>query len=552
VKILLKFMAKLTEETNPFSRVTKLIELEKSDIFVIVFLTLGAGFLALATPIAVQTLVNIVTMGGVAQPLILVSFMLFILLVFSGGLNLLETYVVELIQRRIFVRNTLQSAAKAQAMQVSVRDSENTVELMNRFFDVSTVQKSTYQLLTNGIAAVLQAIVGSVVLMFYSFYFGLAVLFLLFIAWITVKVVGRLAVQTAISESYAKYDTAAWLESIGRNLTMFKFGTSQAHAMQRADALANNYLERRKKHFSTLFMQNILATLTYATAATLMLGLGGWLVMQGQINLGQFIAAELITFTVLAAFVRFVAQLEYLYDLMAGLDKLGVLHGLPSERVGGHHLQPTQAYSVEAYQLTLPAVQRQRIVNLHVESGKSLAILVDSENAKSSLAELLVGLRTPLSGLVKINNLDIRQLDLSTMRQHVAYIQHIETLEESILTNLTLQHPETSLQEVQNVLSKFGMIEAINALPNGLDTLLLPSGAPLTNMQSRILMVARAILMEPRLIVVEGLLDGLHGDELDTVCKALVASIDGWSLIVVTALPSIAKRFNETYELDKQ
>jgi ABC-type bacteriocin/lantibiotic exporter with double-glycine peptidase domain len=545
-------MANLTEETQPFSRVTKLIELEKSDIYIIIFLTLGAGFLALAIPIAVQTLVNIVTMGGVLQPLILVSFMLFILLIFSGGLNLLETYVVELMQRRVFVRATLQSAAKAQAMQVSVRDSENTVELMNRFFDVSTVQKTTYQLLTKGLAAVLQAIVGSIVLMFYSFYFGLAAFFLLLMAWITVKVVGRLAVQTAISESYAKYDTAAWLESIGRNLTMFKFGNSQAHAMQRADALANNYLDRRKKHFSTLFKQNILATLTYAMAATLMLGLGGWLVMQGQINLGQFIAAELITFTVLAAFVRFVAQLEYLYDLTAGLDKLAMLHELPSEREGGHVIQFTQAYSVEVNQLSLPAVQRQRIVNLRLESGKSLAILLDSENAKSSLAEILVGLRSPLSGVVKINNMDIRQLDLSAMRQHVAYIQHIETLEESIITNLTLQHPETSLQEVQHILSQLGLIEAINALPNGLETLLLPSGAPLTNMQSRILMVARAILMEPRLIVVDGLLDGLHGDELDTVCKSLAASTDGWSLIVVTSLPSIAKRFNEIYELDKE
>lgn len=542
----------MTEDTNPFARVTKLIELEKSDIFIIVLLTLGAGFLALAIPIAVQTLVNIVTMGGVAQPLILVSFMLFILLIFSGGLNLLEVYVVELIQRRVFVRNTLQSAAKAQSMQVSVRDSENTVELMNRFFDVSTVQKSTYQLLTKGLAAVLQAIVGSIVLMFYSFYFALAVMFLLIMAWITVKVIGRLAVQTAISESYAKYDTAAWLESIGRNLNMFKFGTSQAHAMQRADALANHYIERRKKHFATLFKQNILATFSYAAGATMMLGIGGWLVMQGQINLGQFIAAELITFTALAAFVRFVAQLEYLYDLVAGLDKLAVIHELPSERTGGHILQPTQAYSLEANQLVLPAIQRQRIVNLHVESGKSLAILVDSENTKSSLAELLVGLRTPLSGIVKIDHMDIRQLDLSAMREHVAYIQHIETLEDSILTNLTLQHPETNLQQVQQVLNNLGLSEAISALPNGLDTLLLPSGAPLTNMQSRILMVARAILMEPRLIVVDGLLDGLHGAELDTVCNELEARADKWTLVVVTAIPSIAKRFNQIYELDKQ
>ena len=545
-------MAKLTEKTSPFSRVITLIALEKSDILTIVFLTLGAGVLALATPIAVQTLVNIVSMGGVVQPLILVSFMLFVLLIFSGVLNLFEYYVVELMLRRIFVRTTLQSAAKAQAMQVSVRDSENTVELMNRFFDVSTVQKSSYQLLTKGLAAVLQLIIGSIVLMFYSFYFVLTVLLMLVMAWLIVVVIGRLAVNTAINESYAKYDVAAWLESIGRNLNMFKFGHSQAHAMQRADGLANNYLENRKEHFATLFKQNIAATITYATVGTLMLGLGGWLVMQGKINLGQFIAAELITFGSLAAFMRFVAQLEYGYDLMAGLDKIGVLHDLPSERTGGHVLAPNHAYSVEAIQLILPAIQRQQIVNLQVESGKSLAILVDADNTKSSLAELLVGLRTPLSGVVKINNMDIRQLDLNAMREYVAYIQHIETLEESILTNLTLQHPETSLHQVQEMLNKLGLSEAINALPKGLDTLLLPSGAPLTNMQSRMLMLARALLMTPRLIVIDSLLDGLHGNELNTACQALRASHDGWSLIVVTALPTIANRFDSIHELDKQ
>lgn len=545
-------MAKLADNITPLARVFKLIELEKSDIFIIVLLTLGAGFLSLATPIAVQTLVNIVTMGGVAQPLLLVSLMLFILLVFSGGLNLFEVYIVELIQRRVFVRTTLQSAAKAQAMHVSVRDSENTVELMNRFFDVSTVQKSSYQLLTKGLAAVLQFIVGSAVLIFYSFYFALNVLFMLLMAWFIIMVIGRLAVHTAINESYAKYDVAAWLESIGRNLNMFKFGKCQTYAVQQADVLASHYLDNRKKHFATLFKQGLFATLTYATAGTLMLGLGGWLVMQGEINLGQFIAAELITFSALAAFMSFVAQLEYVYDLMAGLDKLGVLSDLPSERLGGHKITSKQAYSVEAIKLSLPDAEQQRTVDLHVEAGKSLAIIVDPDNTKSTLAELLVGLRAPLSGVVKIDNMDIRQLDLADMRLHMAYIQHVETLEESILTNLTLQHPEVSLQEVQDVLIKVGLNDAVYALPDELDTLLLPSGAPLTTMQASILMVARALLMNPKLIVIDSLLDGLHGNELDTVCQALQSSKAGWSLIVVTALTSIADRFDERYELDKQ
>jgi len=544
-------MAKPVEQTKPFSRVRDLLALEKKDINVIIFLTFGAGILSLATPIAVQTLVNIVTMGGATQPLLLISFMLFVLLVFSGGLNLFEYYVVELIQRRVFVRTTLQTAANAQAMHISVRDSENTVELMNRFFDVTTVQKACYQLLTKGLAAVLQLVVGSIVLMFYSFYFTLTVVFLLIMAWLIIAVIGRIADQTAISESYAKYDSAAWLESIGRNLTLFKFGKSQTYATQRADMLANLYLERRKKHFSTLFKQNLAATFTYASAGTIMLGLGGWLVMQGQINLGQFIAAELIIFGALAAFIRFTAQLEYLYDLMAGLDKLAVLKDLPSERVGGHDVHTATAYSVTAVDVALPATQSQSLVNLHVASGKSLAILIDTDDAKSSLAELLLGLRTPLSGVIRMNDIDMRQIDLNAMRQHVAYLQNVETIEDSILNNLTLHHPATSLQQVQQVLKQLGLDEAINALPEGLDTGLLPSGAPLTNLQARVLMVARALLTQPKLIVVDSLLDSLHGEELETVCQALKSDINGWTLIVVTALSGISNRLDAIYELDK-
>ena len=542
-------MATYTEETTPLSRLFKLLQLEKKDIFVIVMLTFGAGFLALATPIAVQTLVNIVAMGNVVQPLIVVSLMLFLLLILAGGLSLLEYYVVELIQRRIFVRNALQAAAQAQAMHVTVRDTQNPVELMNRFFDVSTVQKTSYQLLTKGLAAILQAIVGSFVLMFYSVYFGLGVLILFLITWFIVTIIGRVAVHSAIQESYAKYDVAAWLETIGRNLNMFKFGSSQAYAMRQADKLASNYLDRRKKHFATLFKQNMMGAFIYALAGTLMLGLGGWLVMEGQINLGQFVAAELIIFGVLSAFLTFINKLEYFYDLLAGLDKLGVIQDLPSERQGGHSLQVTQAYNVEASKVLLPNFLRQSEINLKLASGESLAILAEDDGAKTILAELLVGLRNPLAGVVKINDSDIRQLDLSSMRHHVAFIGHVEILEESILANLTLQHPETSLKEVNSILNTLGLADAIAALPNGLDTVLLPTGVSITHTQARMLMIARALLVKPHLIVVDSLLDGLHGDALNKACRALQSSQNGWSLIVITSIDDIASRFNTVLEL---
>lgn len=538
-----------TEKINPLSRLFKLIKLESKDIFIIVLLTFGAGFLALATPVAVQTLVNVVTRGNVVQPLVVVSFMLFLLLLLAGALSILEYYVVELIQRRIFIRNSLQSATQAQAMHVSVRDTDNPVELMNRFFDVSTVQKTSYQLLTKGLAAALQAIVGSFVLIFYSVYFAFGVLILIFITWIIIRVLGRVAVDTAIQESYAKYEVAGWLETIARNLNMFKFGSSQTYAVQCADNLASSYLNRRQKHFSTLLKQNILASFTYALAGTLMLGLGGWLVMRGQINLGQFVAAELIIFGVLAAFLNFISKLEYFYDLLAGLDKLAVIEDLPSERQGGHKLSVSKAYSLHANKIILLSHAHKTEVNLQVQSGKSLAILADDDSAKTILAELIVGLRNPFAGDVKINGSDTRQLDLSAMRQHIAFISNVEILEESILNNLVIQQPETDLDMVNRAIDATGLRDTIAALPNGLDTVLLPSGATITNTQARMLMVARALLMQPRLIVVDSLLDDLHGEALERALSVLRPHPEGWSLIVVTSVSTIASRFDEIYEL---
>ena len=416
-------MASIQKNVSPLSRALSLMQLEKKDIFTIIMLTFAAGFLALAIPIAVQTLVNIVAMGNVVQPLIVVSFILFLLLLLAGSFAILEYYIVELIQRRIFVSNALLATAHVQAMHLEVREIQNPVELMNRFFDVTTVQKTSYQLLTKGLAAILQAIIGSIVLIFYSIYFAFGVLLLLFITWVIVRVLGRTAVNSAIDESYAKLDVAAWLETIGRNLSMFKFGSSQTYAMQKTDDLTLNYLALRQKHFSTLLKQNLLSAFFYALVGTSMLGLGGWLVMQGVINLGQFVAAELIIFGVLSAFLSFINKLEYFYDLLAGLDKLGSFEDLPKERKGGHSFQVIQAYSVAVSQIIIPNSINQSKINLALAAGKNLAIFTHDESTSAYIAELLVGLREPAAGYIKINDIDIRQLDLSAMRHHVAFIR---------------------------------------------------------------------------------------------------------------------------------
>lgn len=544
-----------TKDANqaPYIRLIELLKLEKQDIFMIILLTVGSGLLAFAIPLAVQSLVNLVTMGGVVQPLVVVSLILFILLCLSGALYLLEYYVVELIQRRIFVRASLQSASDAQQMSVTVTDSQNPLELMNRFFDVSTLQKASYQLLTKGLAAALTAILGSLVLMFYSFYFALVSLFLLLMAWVIVVVLGRVATHSAIEESYAKYNIAAWLESIAYNLNIFKFGSGQDLALAQADHLASDYLVRRRRHFGTLFRQNLLAIIVYAIAGSLMLGLGGWLVMQGQINLGQFVAAELIIFGVLGAFLSFVSKLEYLYDMVAAMDKLAAIHEVSKERQSGHAISMESAPELACKDISYAFSSQHSVVEhvtFTVKPGASVSILAETGVDRAILADVLVGLRSPTSGHVQVNGLDLRQLDLGTYREKVAYINHLEILEGSILENLRFGN-SSDLSEIQAVLQSLGLSRRIEQLIEGLSTPLVPRGLPLTRTEQRLLMIARAVLSKPRLVVIDAILDEVDSSALKLASKTLQPTEQPWTLIVLTQSKEVAGHFGTVVKLDK-
>ncbi|MDP3088942.1 MAG: ABC transporter ATP-binding protein [Methylotenera sp.] len=536
---------------NPSRRVLELLSLERRDVYIVFFLTLGAGLLAFAIPLAVQALVNVVTMGGVVQPLVVVSLILFILLCLSGTLYLLEYYVVELIQRRVFVRESLHSVRDAQAMSVSISDSHNPIELMNRFFDVTTVQKTSYQLLTKGLAAALQAIVGSLVLMFYSFYFALVSLFLLLMAWVIVVVLGRMAVPSAIHESYAKYNLASWLEGIANNLNIFKFSGGQNLAISQANDLASDYLVRRRKHFGTLFKQNLVAVIVYAVAGSLMLGLGGWLVMEGRINLGQFVAAELIIFGVLGAFLNFVSKLEYFYEMVAAMDKLATIHDMPKERLDGHVVTLESAPELTCMDITFSYSNHHHVLNnvaFSVKPNTSVVILAETGVDRAILADILVGLRNPTSGVVQINGLDLRLLDLGEFRKKVAFANHLEILEGSILDNLRFGN-SSNLSEIKAVLESLGLSKRIQELPDGLDTLLVPKGLPLTRIEQRLLMIARAILDKPYLVVIDAILDEVDIHALAIISKALQPTVQPWTLIVLTQSQTVAECFANSVRL---
>lgn len=543
------------EHETPQRRLWELLRPEQRDLGRVVAFAVGVGLLGLATPVAVQALVNSVAMGGIRQPLIVLAFMLFVFLAFSGVLRVMQAWLVEIIQRRIFARIAADLAWRLPRVTQAVHDRSHGAELVNRFFEVMTVQKAAATLLLDGVATLLSAVIGLVVLAFYHpILLGFDAALVLCMCGV-VFLLGRGATETAIAESRAKYAVAAWLETVARNHRTFKLYGGPEHAEERADLLSHGYLHARERHYRVVWRQNVALAGLSAIAGTAILAIGGLLVMEGQLTLGQLVAAELIVTSVLSSFSKFGKQLESYYDLLAAADKLGHLVDLPLEPEGGGAAalrEDSRAISVDVEDLEFSHEDAEplfRGLSLHVGAGERVAVIGSEGSGKGTLAELLVGLRRPNGGVVRLNGFDLRELRLEEVRRRISLVSDPEILEDSILENVRLGRPEVDHADVVEALETTGLLDSLRALPDGLQTRLVPGGSPLSGGQVQRLLVARALVGSPGLVIVDALLDDLDDRDRDEAMDALLDPERGFTLVLLTRSPALARRCDRSIRL---
>ncbi len=450
----------------------------------------------------------------------------------------IQTIVVELMQRRLFVRCVADLAYRLPRVRTSAYDQQYGPELVNRFLDVAIFQKSLATLLLDGLFIVLQAVVGMIVLAAYHPYLlGYDVILLTLIAGI-VFVLGRGATVTAVDESRAKYETTAQLEEFARLPISIKMGAGPAQATLAADRAARRYLRARATHFRILLRQIIASFGLQVVSSTVLLGLGGWLVIQRELTLGQLVAAELIVGNIARSFAKFGKYLESFYDLLAATDKLGHLFDLPLERRSGDGLPQSQkAMSVEIKDL---GYHYPRGADLFAKLDAFLpprsftAIVGCPGSGKSTLLELLYGARLATSGYLKFDNVDVRQLDLEELRSEVAMVQHPEILAGSIFENIRWGRADLTVSDVNKVLDEVGLLDTILQLPAGIETVLTQTGRPLSWSQSRAIVMARALVGRPRLLLIDGFLDGMADELKRRIADVIFEPSAPWTLVLVT------------------
>lgn len=529
---------------DPLQRLQQLILVEREDIGALLAFGVGIGLMSLATPVAVQALVNTIAFGALLQPLVVLTLILLVLLSFSNALVALQFYVVEMLQRRLFVRLFGESANRLRNVAVSARDHHDLPELANRFFDVVSLQKTAASLLLETLGYLLQTLIGMILLAFYHPLLLAFDLFLIAALYLILFVMGKQGIPTAIEQSKAKYTAAAWLENIAANPVLGKSRLGADFVDRHSERIAQNYLQACVRHFRILSRQNVGALILHTLANTALLGMGGWMVIERQLSLGQLIAAELVVNAMVYGLTRLGKTLDNFYELVASVDKIGYLLDLPQESEQG--VAPTateQGYRVEISQLCLPDTAHSdpaNRVNLVLEPGENLVISAGAE--RGSLLDAVFGSRAPSGGRIYLNGQDLRELNLGQLRDTVCLVRHAELVEATVAENLTVGR-ELPLTELRAALNRVGLLETISALPDGLNTALYPHGAPLGEEQAQRLTLARAIAARPRLLLIDRALDRIDSHYLPTILDALLAEDAPWTLLAVSHDPLVLARF---------
>lgn len=536
---------------SPWQHARGLLELERADVGVVVVFGVAIGLLSLATPVAVQALVDTVAFGSLLQPVVVLTVLLAIGLVCSAAVRLLQVAAVEVVLQRVFVR-TFADAGR-RLVDVDARERGSIREMFLRVFEVPALQKALATLLVDGTGLVLQTLVGLVVLaLYHPLLLAFAGVLLVGLGAVVLGL-GVGAVGSALGESRAKYAVAGWLDQLARTPSAFRSAGARARALERVDALALEWLHARKRHFLRLLAQHVGGATLAVLGSTALLGLGGVLVLREQLTLGQLVAAELVMGALALSFFKLGKQLEAAYDVIAAVTKLGALSDLPTERRGGERFvaRGPLGVRVQVQRCGLAESPVLRDVELEARPREHVGLVGPGSSGKSLVLDLLLGLHTPSLGRVLVDGLDLRELDLPSVRETIVLVRGAELVHDTVLANLRLLRPSATIAEVQAVVAQVGLDDVVRALPRGLGTMVAPEGAPLSSSACRRLVLARALLARPALLLLDGALDGLALDEHAhaALVQRVFAADAPWTAIAISEDPRVTAAASRVWRL---
>ena len=528
---------------SPLQRLINLLKLDKRDISQVFFYAIFAGLVSLSLPLGIQAIINLIQSGRVSVSWIVLVIIVIIGVALVGILSIMQLRITENLQQKIFVRSSFEFGYRLPKIKFEELYNQYPPELANRFFDTITIQKGASKLLIDFSTALLQIVFGIILLSLYHPFFIFFGLILLFLLYIIFKFSYNTGISTSLKESKYKYKVVSWLQEIARNNFSFRKETSFEFALNKNNNLVSQYLDYRERHFEIIKRQYFQLIIFKVIITAGLLFIGGYLVLNQKMNIGQFVAAEIIILLVINSVEKIVVGLETLYDVLTAVEKIGQITDLQTET--SQSLTNEICYnniSIEAeninYKFPGSTANVLNKISFKIEDSEKILLDGDNGSGKTTLIRILSGLIQPTSGGFFINDDTYRKIDLQQYRSQIATIINGETpFEGTILENITYNNPAITQEDIKWAIESVKLGSFIKSLPKGLDTKIFPEGKQLSSSNAQKILLARSIVNKPKILFYEDALDRMDADVAKEIIDFLTSSENKWTLIVSSKNP---------------
>jgi putative ABC transport system ATP-binding protein len=474
---------------------------------VVLVYSVAISLLTLAIPLSVQLLIDTVSNTGLFSAVISIGVLLFLLLLVSGVLYALRAWTMEMFSRRLFARISAEIAMTGLLARIGSFEPGRRAALFNRFFDIMTLKKNVPYILSNGFTLLFQGVIGFIMVSLYHFYFFIFSVGLILLIWLVWKLWSWKAITSAFDLSQAKHDTGAWLQGLAVNNAFFKTQHCTDAALQESERLIRSHLDAQAAHFHHGFRQLLSFLLLYALASAVLLAIGGWLVIRGELTLGQLVAAELIMSAILYSLPQLSGYLGYYYDVCAAAEELYRLDAVEVENLATLEPAPAPQGPLQLRKLQAGAAGGDMMLNLELPPASVVVASAPNGRVQDTFCRLLRRDVEVRSGGMWLGDLDLLSCSLPQQRSLLCVLDRQTLVPMTVRSYLALAGGSVTPSRLHEVLALLDLDTCIRELPAGLDTELSYSGAPLLLDQALRLKLAFVLLGEARVLVLTQIFD---------------------------------------------
>jgi ABC-type bacteriocin/lantibiotic exporter with double-glycine peptidase domain len=512
---------------------------EKKDVTNIYFYAIINGLVSLSIPLGIQSIISFVMGATMATSIYILIFFVVLGTFLVGHFRLKVLQIIEKIQQKIFVEFSMAFADKLPKVDLSDTRKYYLPELVNRFFDVQNLQKGISKILLEIPTALIQILFGILLLSFYHTWF------LAFAALVVVLVVliftysMESGIKSSIEESDKKYETAAWLEDIAASVKTFKMHSEEENNLHGTDSRVMEYLDHRTQHFKILVFQfkTIIAFKVIITLA--ILTIGTYLMINQQLNIGAFIAAEIVVLTIMAAVEKLIVSLESYYDIVAAYAKLTKVTELKEENEGDIELsQKDTGMEIEfkgvdfAFNDT-PAILSD--VDFKLRENGIIVVTGKMGTGKSLLLNMLAGFYEPSSGTILFDKIPLKNLDKRKFRNQIGlYLENMKVIQGTVLENILLGNVNSNTEGILQLSDKIGADSISSAFSQGFATQISETDSELTFSSKKKILMLRSLLGKKRLILLENPLAGMSEHFQEKLIEYLIELKKTTTIVIVS------------------